>query len=317
MAANAYIRGFGTYVPERVVANAELAALVGEDAEWITKASGIETRHYAADTQTVADLAVLAAQDCLQRCGVAAAELGMIVVASGSAERFCPGPAARVAARLGLSTTLALDVPVGSAGSLIALGMAMRFAPGLVPQGGGKVLVIGTEIMSRRVRLAPEGRDTAILFGDGAGACLVDALHGFLELTDAALFTDGNAAEILRMEDGLLHMEGGSVILQAARKIPAAIRALLERNALLVEDIDTLLMHQANRNLIVKVASTLKLPVERAFVNIERYGNTSSASMLIAAAEWQQATPVATGPVVFAAFGTGLNWGALLARPPT
>ena len=307
MPASAYIQGFGMYVPDRVMTNDELATLVGQDAEWIFKVSGIEQRRYAAATQTVAELAVLAAQDCLARCGVEAAELGMILVASGSADRFCPGPAATVAARLGLATTLALDVPVASAGSLIALTMAMRFAPSV-----GKVLVIGAEIMSRRVRATPEGRDTAILFGDGAGACLVDPSRGSLELVDAALFTDGNAADILCMEDGMLHMEGGSVILQAARKIPAAIRMLLERNAVGIDEVATLLMHQANRNLIVKVASTLKLAVERAFVNIERYGNTSSASMLIAAAEWQQSAP---GPVVFAAFGTGLNWGAVLAQP--
>ena len=310
-----YLRGFGGYVPERVVANAEVAALVGEEADWIRKVSGIRQRRYAADSQTVADLAVLAAEDCLTRCGVAAAELGMIVVASGSAERFCPGPAATVASRLGFAGTFALDVPVASAGSLIALNLAMRFAPSV-----GKVLVIGAEIMSRRVRLTPEGRDTAILFGDGAGACLVDAglanlEQGALELVDAALYTDGNAAEILRMEEGLLHMEGGSVILQAARKVPAAIRTLLERNGVSIEQVGTLLMHQANRNLIAKVASTLKLAPERAFLNIERFGNTSSASLLLAAAEWHAATPAPAAPVVFAAFGTGLNWGAILGLP--
>ncbi|GGH06635.1 3-oxoacyl-ACP synthase III family protein [Silvibacterium dinghuense] len=306
-----YLRAFGTYVPERVVTSAEIAALVDMTADDIVAKSGIEERHYAAENEDVVSLAVAAAEDCLRNAGVVPAEIGMLIVASGSADRFCPGPAASVAARLGLSQILALDVPVASAGSLIAMHIAMQFA-----SSAGKVLVVASEVMSRRVQLTPDGRDTAILFGDGAGACLIDAHQGFLKLKDALLATDGNACEILRMEGGLLHMEGGSVILQAARKIPAAIKTLLERNALTSAELSVMLMHQANVNLIEKVAKSIGLPMERCFVNIRRYGNTSSASMLIAAAEWHSANPgPVQSPVLFAAFGAGLNWGALLATP--
>jgi 3-oxoacyl-[acyl-carrier-protein] synthase III len=307
----AYLRAFGSHLPPRRVRNEELAPLVDATPEWILSATGIEERRYAAADDTVAGLGLLAAQDCLRTAGVAAEELGMILVASGSSERFCPGPASQIAAALGLSATPALDIPVASCGSLIGLGMAAQFVP-----RAGCVLVVGAEIMSRRIEPTSEGKDTAILFGDGAGACLVDAKTGFARIADFALHTDGAAAEILKMEKDRLQMEGRSVILQASRKIPRAIHALLERNGLTANDPAAYLLHQANLNLIARVAASLKAPEERFFTNLCRYGNTSSASLLIAASEWHRnlSGPLAA-PLVFSAFGAGLNWGALLALP--
>ncbi len=309
----AFLRGFGSYVPERVVGNEELAPMLGVDPAWILEVSGIRERRYAGAEERVADLAVKAAEDCLRKSGVRAAELGMLVVASGSAERFAPGPAGVVAARLGMGTAPAMDVAVPSAGSLIGMVMAMRFAPGV-----GRVLLVASEIMSRRVRLTPEGKNTAILFGDGAGACLVDDAEGFLRLADALIYTDGSAAEILYMGgDDLLHMDGGAVILHASRKIPRAVNELLGRNEMAAGSVGTFVMHQANLHLIERVAAGVKVGTERFFVNIERYGNTSSASLLLAADAWRLERGEAAGrePVVFAAFGAGLNWGALLGMP--
>ena len=307
----AYLRAFGSYLPPRRVTNQELAPLLGTDPAWILQASGIEERRYAAEDDTVASLAVLAAQDCLQKAGAAPTDLGMILVASGSSDRFCPGPASQVAACLGLTSTPALDIPVASCGSLIALALAAQLAP-----QAGLVLVVGSEIMSRRIERTPEGKDTAILFGDGAGACLVDAKSGFARIADSILCTDGSAAEILKVGNERIIMDGKSVILQAYRKIPRAITDLLARNNLAPTDPGVYLLHQANLNLIGRVAAGLKVPIERFFVNIAQYGNTSSASMLIAADEWRQthSEPI-TAPLVFSAFGAGLNWGALLAVP--
>ncbi|MFZ1941247.1 MAG: ketoacyl-ACP synthase III [Terracidiphilus sp.] len=306
-----YLRAFGSHLPQRRISNQELAPLVGADPAWILEASGIKERRYAADDDTVAGLGLLAAQDCLQKSGTAAADLGMILVASGSSERFCPGPASQIAASLGLTSTSALDIPVASCGSLIALSIASRLAPEL-----GSVLVIGAEIMSRRIERTPEGKDTAILFGDGAGACLVDPKSGFARIVDSLLCTDGSAAEILKVEKDRLAMEGKSVILQAYRKMPRAINDLLARNALTSTDVGVYLLHQANLNLIERVAAGLKVPLDRFFVNIARYGNTSSASLLIAADEWRQTYPEPPSqPIVFSAFGAGINWGALLALP--
>jgi 3-oxoacyl-[acyl-carrier-protein] synthase-3 len=305
----AFLRAFGSYLPSRSVTNEELAPLVGADPAWILQMSGIQERRYAADEDTVASLGLLAAQDCLKKAGASAQDLGMIFVASGSSERFCPGPAVEVAVGLGLTATPALDIPVASCGSLIGLALAAQLAAKL-----GPVLVVGAEIMSRRVDRTPEGRDTAILFGDGAGACLVDPHSGFARIVDWTLSSDGTAAEILKIERERLVMDGKSVILQAYRKIPRAIGDLLARNSLTAADVGVYLLHQANLNLIERVAIGLKVPLDRFFVNIGRYGNTSSASMLIAADEWRTANsePV-SAPMVFSAFGAGIQWGALLA----
>lgn len=306
----ACLRAFGSWLPGRRVNNEELAPLLGCTPEWIQEMSGIRERRYAAADESVATLGLRAAEKCLGNAGIAATDLGLILVASGSSERFCPGPASEIAAKLGLSATPALDIPVASAGSLIALSLASQMAAQL-----GRVLVIGAEVMSRRVSLTPEGKNTAILFGDGAGACLVDAHEGPLRIADSLIATDGSSAEILAVEGDMLRMEGQSVILQAARKLPRAISDLLARNAASVEGVEKFLLHQANLNLITRVAASLKAPAEKFFTNIDRYGNTSSASMLIAADEYFSANPERTGPIVFSAFGAGINWGALLALP--
>jgi 3-oxoacyl-[acyl-carrier-protein] synthase III len=307
----AYLRAFGSHLPARRVRNQELAPLVGATPEWILAATGIEERRYAAPEETVVSLGLAAAQDCLRSAGISAQELGMILVSSGSSERFSPGPASQIAAALGLTATPALDIPVASCGSLIALALAASLAPRY-----GRLLIVGAEIMSRRIDLSPEGKDTAILFGDGAGAALVDSQSGFARIADSLLSTDGSASEILKMENNRLAMEGRSVILQAYRKMPRAIGDLLARNGLAPADAGVFLLHQANRNLIEKVAAGLKLPLDRFFLNIARYGNTSSASLLIAADEWRRAHPEPlAAPLVFSAFGAGLNWGALLALP--
>jgi 3-oxoacyl-[acyl-carrier-protein] synthase-3 len=305
----AFLRAFGSYLPPRRVTNEELAPLVGADPAWILQVSGIQERRYAADEDTVASLGLLAAQDCLKKAGASAQELGMILVASGSSERFCPGPAVEVAAGLGLTATPALDIPVASCGSLIGLSLAAQLAAKV-----GPVLVVGAEIMSRRVDRTPEGKDTAILFGDGAGACLVDPHSGFARIADWTLSTDGTAAGILKIERERIVMDGKSVILQAYRKMPRAISELLGRNSVTSADVGVYLLHQANLNLIERVATGLNVPFDRFFVNIAHYGNTSSASMLIAANEWRAAHPEpVSAPMVFSAFGAGVQWGALLA----
>lgn len=307
----AYLRAFGSWLPRRRVSNEEIAPRVDATPEWILEVSGIAERRYADDSDTVAGIGLLAARDCLEKAGVTAANLGMVLVASGSSDRFCPGPACQIASGLGLSTTPALDIPVSSAGSLIGLILAAQLAPNM-----GPVLVVGAEIMSRRITLDPEGKNSAILFGDGAGAALVDAENGFAHIADSCLFTDGASAETLFVQDGKFSMDGQAVIMQASRKMPRAINQLLARNQISAAEVEVFLLHQANLNLITRVAATLKAPPERFYTNIDRYANTSSASLLIAADEWyaKQTAPI-SGPLVFSAFGSGLNWGALLAVP--
>ena len=306
---SAYLHAFGAHLPERVVTNEEMAARVGKTAEWIEGASGIRERRWAAPETSVVDLAAAAAEDCLQRSVVAARSLGMIIVASGSAPPGFPGPAAAVAARLGLEGTPALDVPMASAGSLFGLALAARLT-----EAHGDVLVIGAEKMSVVVEAAALDANTAVLFGDGAGAALVSARPGRWEIVDSVLHSDGQFREDLAFDwTSPLRMNGLSVILQASRKIPSAINEVLARNGIAARDVSAFLLHQANHNLLVRVAKALGVAPERVYSNVARYGNTSSASMLIAASEWAVGNPAA-GPMVFAAFGAGLHWGAVLAR---
>ena len=305
----ARLRSFGRYVPERVVTNVEIAPQLGCDPAWIVQMSGIEERRWAAPSDTVVSLGVCAARDCLARAAVEPRDVGLILASSGSAERRFPGPASAIGMGLGLPGVPAIDLPMASAGSLFGMALAADLCARY-----RNVLVVGSEIMSRAIGMEPACRDTAILFGDGAGACLLSAETGFARIADCLLASDGAYSESLRLElQGPMQMDGQSVIMQASRKVPRAVSELLERNGRKADEIAVYLMHQANRNLIVRTARSLKTAESRFFVNVDRYGNTSSASMLIAAAEWW-AGGAASGPIVFAAFGAGFHWGAVLAE---
>ncbi|HEX4578174.1 MAG TPA: ketoacyl-ACP synthase III [Edaphobacter sp.] len=305
-----YLRAFGHYLPERIVTNADLETRTGRAASSIEKTSGILERRYAEESTSVADLGLAATNACLKNANLIPQDIGLILFSSGSAERAFPGPASVLAQKLGLTATPAIDIPVASAGSLIALAFAADFAPRY-----GNILVVASEIMSRRISDADP--DTAILFGDGAGVAIVSPDQGLLRIADTALFTDGNYADALQLQHGgFIQMKGLDVIVQASRKIPRSIEDLLTKNNLRPTDVGVFLMHQANVNLIRKVATALSVPEARFFRNISRYGNTSSASLLIAASEWRTANPTPpTTPVVLAAFGAGFNWGAILALP--
>jgi 3-oxoacyl-[acyl-carrier-protein] synthase-3 len=302
----AYLRAFGAYLPPRVVANAEIAARIGKTAEWVVEVSGIQQRRWADPAITVADLAAAAGSDCLRRAEASAADVGMVIVASGSSERRFPGPAAETALKLGLGAIPALDVPIASAGSLFGLSLAVSLA-----ERYGNILVIGAEKVSAIIESAELDANTAILFGDGAGACLVSASEGAWRVVDFVLHSDGSFATALQLPlAGALAMEGLTVIMQASRKIPSAIQEVLVRAGRTAAELDHFVIHQANLNLIVRVARALKVPEQRFFSNIVSYGNTSSASMLIAAAEAELSGRL----LCLASFGAGFHWGAMLAE---
>ncbi|MEO8024884.1 MAG: ketoacyl-ACP synthase III [Bryobacteraceae bacterium] len=308
----AFLRAFGAYLPDRVVPNAEFAARLGVEDSWIVQMSGIEERRFAADSETVVDMGVRAAEACLARAGLAAESVGLIVVSSGTGERRFPGPASEIGMRLGISGIPAIDVPVASAGSIFGLTLAHQLASHY-----GEVLVIAAEKMSSVVWNDNPDKNTAILFGDGAGAALVSSKSGAWEVRATALHSDGSTANDLSLPvDGPLRMNGMVVIRHASQKLPSVIKEVLAAGAVLAADVGAILMHQANQNLMNKVASTVGVAAERLFTNVARYGNTSSASMLIAAAEWQDAGGASERlPIVFAGFGAGFHWGALLAVP--
>ncbi len=312
MVNSAYLRSFGAYTPERIVSNAEIAARIGRDPSWILDMTGIEERRWAAPGETVASMGAAAGRKCL--AGVGDARVGLVLVASGTGDRRFPGPASAVAHQLGLGTVPAIDLPVASAGSIFGMVLACQLTPAY-----GDVLVVATERMSTTVDREPMDPSSAMLFGDGAGACLVSSMAssmassitGGWRAVDWALHSDGSMADLIQLPlDGPFVMDGMGVIAAASRRIPAVIQESLGKAGVDAAAIDQFILHQANQNLLTRIARSLSVPPEKVYSNIRRYGNTSSASMLIAAAE---AGPVGD-TLCFAAFGAGLHWGALVAQ---
>ena len=192
-----FLKAFGAYLPFRVVDNQEMATATGTDAERILSATGIIERRFAATDESVASLGIRAARNCLENAGVPARDVGLLLAASSSAEQRFPGPAAAIGAGLGIQGVPAIDLPIASAGSLFGMALAAHLAPAY-----GPVLVVASEVMSRVVGRLPAYRDTAILFGDGAGACLIGPETGFAEIRDSLLASDGEFAEALRLRPG-------------------------------------------------------------------------------------------------------------------
>ena len=224
----ASIRAFGRYLPERRVGNEEIAGRLKCSPHWIHEMSGIRERRFAGPEETVITMAAQAARDCLKRAGATAADVKMLIVSSASHPRRFPGPASSVAKELGVILP-AIDLPVASAGSLFGLALASQLA-----SSHGPILVVASERMSAPALAEPLDKNVAILFGDGAGACLVAPDDTGLKIADHVIYSDGSFADDLLLEDGApIRMNGRTVILQASRKIPTAILEVLDRNHML------------------------------------------------------------------------------------
>lgn len=304
----ARLAGFGRALPERVVGNAGLSRLLGVTEEWILGACGVRERRWAGPGEDVAELSRRASESALASAGLPASALGAIVVGTGSAPRRFPGVSAELQRLLGAPGIPAFDVPLASTGGLFALALAADLSPRY-----GPVLVVGADVLSAALG-DPAPKETAILFGDGAGATVVTPGTGSLEILDVRLGGDGSFSEALyRNGEGPVVMDGRTVILQASRKLPGAIRDVLERNGLAPDDVDLFVLHQANLNLLRAVGRSLGVSEEKVFVNLDRYGNTSAASVLIALSEALEERRLDAGSrVVLGAFGAGFSWGAAL-----
>ena len=305
----AHLAGFGHALPERVVPSSELAPLLGVTEEWIVGACGIRERRWLSGDETAASLAGRAARAALAGAGLPPDRLGAIAVGTGSAPRSFPGVSADLQRDLGAPGIPAFDVPLASVGGLFALALAVDLCPRT-----GPVLVAGAEEMSRVLLRAPLSKETAILFGDGAGACVVGPGSGAIDVVDVRLGSDGTFADALSLSPGgPLVMDGRTVILQASRKLPGAIRSVLEPQGLSPADVDLFVLHQANLNLLKGVARSLGVGEEKLYLNIERVGNTSAASVLVALSEAAATGRLRPGSrIVVAAFGAGFSWGAAL-----
>ncbi|MGQ9672180.1 MAG: beta-ketoacyl-ACP synthase III [Candidatus Aminicenantales bacterium] len=332
MVTRSVITGTGHYVPPRVVTNFDLEKLMNTSDEWIRQRSGIVERRYVEPGTFTSDLAYEAARRAIESAGTDPSEIDFIIAATLSPDHYFPGIGVKVQARLGLAPIGALDVRNQCSGFIYALSVADQY----IRTGEyKKILVIGAEIQSTNLDYSDEGRDMAVLFGDGAGAVLVepnpaDDGRGILS---THLFADGRyvqdlwmekpspvdkpvaTEELVRAKKFFPRMEGKNVFKNASEKMPEAVRVALERNGLTVEDISLLIPHQANDRISQMVAHGLRLPLERVMRNIDRYGNTTAASIPIALNEAVRQGRIKKGDiVVLTAFGSGYTWASAVIR---
>ncbi|HEY9566785.1 MAG TPA: beta-ketoacyl-ACP synthase III [Thalassobaculum sp.] len=316
--------GSGSYLPERILTNEELAARVDTSDEWILQRTGIGQRHIAADGELTSDLGTRAARQALEHAGLAAEDLDVIVVATTTPDDTFPATATKIQANLGAVHAFAFDVQAVCAGFVYALAVADNF---LKLGQARTALVIGAETFSRI--LDWEDRGTCVLFGDGAGALVLRAAD--LDGPDARswgvlsthLHTDGRARDILYVDGGPsstgtvghLRMNGKEVYRHAVSKLAAVIDEALAANGLQATAVDWLVPHQANRRIIESMAQRLGLPMSKVVCSIERHANTSAASVPLAFDEAVRDGRIKPGHLVLMeAIGGGLAWGAGLVR---
>ena len=301
------IVGLGAALPERRVANAEIATRLGVSVEWIERRTGIAERRYAAPGERVSDLASAAGRVALQNAGLEANELDMILVATLAADEITPATAPFVAHELGAGSIAAIDVGAACAGALAALAHATAW----IEAGRGRnVLVIGAEIATRLLDF--DDPRTAPLFADGAGALVVSA-DAPGQIGPFVLGSDGSAARAIRATRarGVLEMEGHETFLLAVETLSQSTREVLELAELALEDVDLFVYHQANSRILAAVADRLELPRQRVFDCIASLGNTSAASVPLALGEAVRVGALTPGArVLLGAVGAGLVWGA-------
>ena len=321
----------GHYVPERVVTNAELETYMDTSDEWIRERSGIEERRWAAEGQGGAEMARIATERALEQAGMEAEEIDCIVLATISPDYFFPGTGVYLQDKLGLREIPCLDVRNQCSGFLYGLEVADAF----IKTGQyRKILLVGTEIHSTGLQVNDAGRDTAVLFGDGAGVAILgptdDPERGVLAVRTHA---DGKHAEKLwapapaciRMpfisvediEKGLARpfMNGREVFRHAVTRMPQSVQEVLDEAGLTIDDVNLLIPHQANLRISQMVQKKLGLSDDRVYNNIMRYGNTTAATIPIALSEALDEGKIERGDLIaFTAFGSGFTWGGALIR---
>jgi len=324
MARYAHVTGWGMAVPELVLTNADLALMVDTTDEWIVDRTGIRERRLADKHDTTASLALQAAQRALERSEVRPRDVDLIIVATSTPEHLFPATACLVQDRLGARTAGAFDLSAACSGFIYAVNMAAQ----AIRSGSiDNALVIGAETLSRIVNW--DDRSTCILFGDGAGAFLLQAGEKPGGVLSCVMRSDGSGGDLLSVPAGgsriptsletvrrKLHgiqMNGREVFRFATRVMASATQEAVQAAGLKLDDIELVVPHQANLRIIEAAARGLRLPLNRFVINIERYGNTSTASIPIAVTEAAEAGRVHPGDhLVLVGFGGGLTWGAMV-----
>ena len=320
------IHGIGTYVPSRMLTNDDLSRIVDTNDEWITTRTGIKKRHVLADDENASDAGLHAAQQALADAGLDAKSVTHVLVATCTPDYLCPSVACILAGKLGCNPVMALDFNAACSGFIYGLDMARSI---IAANPDATILLISSEALTRRVNW--QDRSTCVLFGDGAGAIVLrGGQHGagMGQIKDTTCLSDGTLWELITIgggtkkryeleepvgEDFFLHMQGREVFKHAVRNMASICQTVLTRNNMTINDVDLLVPHQANVRIIEAVGSRLDMPAERVFINVHEYGNTSSASVVLALADARAQGRLKPGSQVLAAsFGAGLTWGAVL-----
>jgi 3-oxoacyl-[acyl-carrier-protein] synthase-3 len=324
MGKYARITGTGSAAPNQVLTNSDLEKMVDTSDKWITERSGIKERRIAPPDIVGSDLARDASLKALEAAGIDAKEIDMILLATVCPDAPLPSTSCLLQDKLGASNAAVLDIVAACSGFIYGLSIARSF---IVTGQMKNILVIGVELLSRFTNW--KDRNTCVLFGDGAGAVIVSASDKPGGILDTYLKGDGSLAHLLQIpyggtrvpltannichDDRYIRMEGPEVFKSAVKAMGEAATAILERSNLTGNDIDLMIPHQANIRIIEATARRVKLPMDRVYVNIHKYGNTSAASIPIALDEAVREGRVKSGDrIVLVAFGAGFTWGSAL-----
>lgn len=323
MTRRSVIRGTGHYLPARIVPNSEFESTLDTSDEWIRDRTGIERRHFAAEGEFTSDLAIAAARAALDRAGMQPDEIDAIVVATSTPDLTFPAVATMVQAGLGMTRGFAYDVQAVCAGFVFALSNA----DGLIRSGqADRVLVIGAETFSRIMDWTDRG--TCVLFGDGAGAVILEAAEGEGTPQDRGVLStdlnsDGTLRDLLYVDGGVsrtgtagfLRMQGNLVFRHAVEKLAATAHRALDKAGLTPADVDWLVPHQANLRIIAATAQKMQLPMDKVILTVADHGNTSAASIPLALSVADGEGRFARGDVVvIEAIGGGMSWGSVVLR---
>lgn len=324
------IIGTGSYLPEKILTNDDLSKIVDTSDEWITTRTGIKERHIAADDQATSDLAAEAARRAMTAAGVTPEEIDLIVVATVTPDMFFPSTACFVQRKIGATNAVCFDISAACSGFLYALQVARHF---LNAGSRTTALVIGAEKLSSLVNW--EDRNTCVLFGDGAGAVVIRAVDADTDAPGRVLSTvmgsDGTLSDLLKVPGGgsalpitpenaasrpnTIHMEGRETFKHAVTRMCQASEQALEMAGLTKADIAMVIPHQANARIITAIADRLGLPEEKTFVNVDKYGNTSAATIPVALDEAHRQGRIKRGDIVLlVAFGGGFTWASSVLR---
>ncbi len=317
------IAGTGSYVPERILTNDDLAKIVDTSDEWITSRTGIKERRIAAEDEYTSDLAAKAAERALEQSGISAEDIQLIIVATITPDTPTPATACYVQAKLGSTNAVAFDISAACSGFLYA----MKLAKSLISNGTyDNAIIVGAEKLSSAINW--EDRNTCVLFGDGAGAAVLHrAKESEGKILATEMGTDGRQTSILDIKGGgsacpltaenidqnlhALSMQGREVFKLAVTAMRKASEAVIKRAGLTAEDIKLVVPHQANLRIIDAIADRLTIPNEKVYINLDKYGNTSAAAVAIALDEAHREGRFERGDnIILVVFGAGLTWAA-------